>query len=109
MTRRRSRPPRPKRIDGALIVVQPGHGVVEHTAAATTDARALALAKRAVERALMQAGTSKRQALAILRGMSATAILAEAERTRAAAVPVPPPVRQHAARPWWQRLFARRA
>jgi len=93
MTRHR-KPPKPKRIDGALIVVAPGPGVVESTAQAVGDAREVATAKRAVERALRAAGLSKRQACTTVAGMKHVDLLAEAERVRA----IPQPKARRAGR-----------
>lgn len=101
MTRHR-KPPKPKRIDGALIVVAPGPGVVERTAQAVGDAREVATAKRAVERALRAAGLSKRQACITVAGMTHADLLTEAARVRAASEPVQAP--EPSARPWWRRL-----
>lgn len=103
MTRHR-KPPKPKRIDGALIVVRPGPHVVEQAARSIAEARAVALARRDVERALRAAGLSKRQACITVAGMAHDALLAEAKRVRAAAEPAP----ETPARPWWRRLFGGR-
>lgn len=100
MSRRRRNPPKPKRIDGALIVIAPGPGVVERTAQAVGDARQIAEAKRTVERALRAAGLSKRQACITVAGMAHDALLAEAKRVRAEPVQAPEP----SARAWWRRF-----
>lgn len=99
MTRRRRNPPKPRRIDGALIVVAPGPGVVELTARSVADAREVATAKRAVERALRAAGLSKRQACITVAGMTHVDLLAEAARV-AASEPAPEP----SASTWWRRI-----
>lgn len=101
MTRHR-KPPKPKRIDGALIVVAPGPGVVERTSQAVGDARQIAEAKRTVERALRAAGLSKRQACITVAGMAHVDLLAEAARVRAASDPVQAP--EPSARAWWRRF-----
>ena len=105
MTRRHRKPPKPKQIDGALIVVAPGAGVVERTSQAVGDARKLAEAKRAVERALRAAGLSERQSRITVAAMAHDDLLAEAARVQASdPVQVPEPC----ARPWWRRLFGGR-
>ena len=103
MTRRHRKPPKPKQIDGALIVVAPGPGVVERTAQSVAEAREVSLAKRTVERALEAAGMTNRQAGATVAGMTHADLLAEAVRVRAASDPVQVP--EPCARPWWRRLF----
>lgn len=103
MTRRHRKPPKPKQIDGALIVVAPGAGVVERTSQAVGDARQIAEAKRIVERALRAAGLTKRQACVTVAGMAHDDLLAEAARVRAASEPAPEP----SARPWWRRIVGR--
>lgn len=95
MTRRRKTPPKPRHVDGALIVVSPGPGVVERTAQAVEDARQLAEAKRIVERRLMAAGLGKRQAGATVAGMRHVDLLAEAERVRVASDPADAIKRPH--------------
>lgn len=100
MTRRHRKPPKPKRIDGALIVVAPGPGVVERTAQSVAEAREVALAKRTVGRALMAAGLTKRQSDITVAGMTHVDLLAEAERVRAISDPV-----DATKRPWWQRML----
>lgn len=101
MTRRRRNPPKPRRIDGALIVIAPGPHVAEQAARSIAEARAVALARRDVERALRAAGLSKRQACITVAGMTHADLLAEAKRVRAAAEPAP----ETPARPWWQRML----
>lgn len=100
MSRRHRKPPKPKQIDGALIVVAPGTGVVELTARSVADAREVATAKRAIERALRSAGLSKRQACITVAGMTHADLLAEAARVRAEPVQAP----ETSARPWWRRF-----
>lgn len=102
MTRHR-KPPKPKRIDGALIVVRPGPHVVEQAARSIAEARAVALARRDVERALRAAGLSKRQACITVAGMTHADLLVEAARVRSAAEPVPEP----SASTWWRRIVGR--
>lgn len=105
MTRRRRKPPKPKRIDGALIVVRPGQRVVEQAARSIAEARAVSLARRDVERALRAAGLSKRQACITVAAMAPADLLAEAARVRAASDPVQAP--EPSARPWWRRIVGR--
>lgn len=100
MNRRHRKPPKPKRIDGALIVVAPGPHVVEQAARSIAEARAVSLARRDVERALRAAGLSKRQACVTVAGMAHDDLLAEAERVRAISDPV-----DATKRPWWQRML----
>lgn len=100
MTRRRRNPPKPKRIDGALIVVRPGQRVVEQAARSIAEARAVSLARRDVERALRAAGLTKRQACITVAGMTPADLLAEAARVRAASEPAP----ETPARAWWRRI-----
>ncbi len=100
MSRRHRKPPKPRRIDGALIVVAPGPGVVEQAARSIAEARAVALAKRDIERALRAAGLTKRQACITVAGMAHDALLAEAKRVRAEPVQAPEP----SARAWWRRF-----
>jgi len=100
---RRRKPSKPKRVDGALIVVSPGPSVVDQTERAVSDAREVAMAKRTVERALVKAGMSKRQACITVAGMTHADLLAEASRVRAGSDPVPEP--EPAARPWWRRMI----
>lgn len=99
MTRRHRKPKTRQDID-SLIVIAPGPGVVEHAARAVEDARAVAHAKRIVERALRDAGIGQRQANTLVAGMTHVDLLAEAERVRAASDPV-----DATKRPWWRRLF----
>lgn len=98
MTRRRRNPPKTRRVDGSLILVQ-----VAPTRAATPADREISLAKRQIERALIARGLGKRQALIIVSGMTHDALLAEAARVRAASDPVQAP--ETPARPWWQRML----
>lgn len=94
MTRRRKTPPKPRQDIDALILIAGGPGVVERTAQAVEDARAVAHAKRTVERALRDAGIGQRQANAVVAGMLAADLLAEAERVRA----IPQPKARRAGR-----------
>lgn len=94
MSRRHRKPPKARHVDGALIVVSPGPHVVELARQAVADARAVAHAKRIVERALMGCGLSKRQASATVAGMKHVDLLAEAERVRA----IPQPKARRAGR-----------
>lgn len=103
MTRRRRNPPKPKRIDGALIVVRPGQRVVEQAARSIAEARAVSLARRDVERALRAAGLSKRQACVTVAAMEPADLMEEAARVRAASEPAPEP----SASTWWRRIVGR--
>lgn len=105
MTRRHRKPPKPKRIDGALIVIAPGPHVVEQAARSIAEARAVSLARRDVERALRAAGLTKRQACITVAGMRRDDLMGEAERVRAASDPVQAP--EPSARPWWRRIVGR--
>ncbi len=102
---RRHRKPKPRRVADSLVMlnVTPTVGVVERIERGTAEARALALAKREIERALIATGIGKRQACRIVSGMTGADLLVEAARVRAAADPVQAP--EHSARPWWRRLI----
>lgn len=102
MNRLHRKPPKPKRIDGALIVVRPGQRVVEQAARSIAEARAVSLARRDVERALRAAGLSKRQACITVAAMRNDDLMGEAKRVRAASEPAPEP-----ARAWWRRIVGR--
>jgi hypothetical protein len=98
---------RAARFADSLIVVNiaPTVGVVNQLRAATAEARELAMAKRAVERALRDAGMPKSTAVRVLARMSPADVLFEAaklapqepaQEPAAAPAPTTPP------RPWWR-------
>lgn len=91
MSRRRRNPPKTRRVDGSLILVQ-----VAPTRAATPADREISLAKRQIERALIARGLGKRQALIIVSGMTHDALLREAAILNS-------PGQGRSA--WWRRLF----
>ena len=88
---RRHRKPKPRRVDGSLILVQ-----VAPTRAATPADREVSLAKRKLERALIARGLGKRQALIIVSGLAHDVLLREAEILNS-------PDQGRSA--WWRRLF----
>lgn len=105
---RRHRKPKPRRVADSLVVlnITPTVGLVERIERGAAEARALAVAKREIERALIATGIGKRQACRIVSGMTGADLLAEAERIRTAVTPSPTPT-PHTARPWWRRIADR--
>lgn len=88
MSRRRksNRPRHAKRTPqrSAIYVVSAAVGIVDAVAEVCAERRELAQAKREVERGLVRVGMAKRHAVATVAKMPPAAILAEAERVRAA-------------------------